>query len=155
MDTGHRYPNKYTTVRCNHRHGRFRQISLTVKSSGSPPITVSPQKTRQKPLAQASFLQPWGGEGVFGLRRAFVLAGARTLVISLWKVPDVQTKELMIEFYRRLIGGETVSEALRNAQLVLKKHYPDPFYWGAFVCQGDPSPMTNISRRITGSDTNC
>lgn len=45
------------------------------------------------------------GEGVFGLRRSFVLAGARTLVMSLWKVPDEQTRELMEDFYQRLLDG--------------------------------------------------
>ena len=45
------------------------------------------------------------GEGVFGLRRAFVLAGAKTLVMSLWKVPDQQTQELMVDFYGRILAG--------------------------------------------------
>jgi CHAT domain-containing protein len=81
------------------------------------------------------------GEGVFGLRRAFVLAGAKTLVMSLWKVPDEQTRELMVDFYRRLLAGEGRAEALRQAQLAMKAKYPDPFYWGAFICQGDPAPL--------------
>ncbi len=81
------------------------------------------------------------GEGVFGLRRAFVLAGAKTLVMSLWKVPDRQTQELMEDLYRRLLAGQGRAEALREAQLAMKIKYPDPFYWGAFVCQGDPSPL--------------
>ena len=81
------------------------------------------------------------GEGVFGLRRAFVLAGAKTLVMSLWKVPDERTRELMEDFYRRLLAGEGRAEALRQAQLALKAKYPDPFYWGAFICQGDPGPL--------------
>jgi hypothetical protein len=68
------------------------------------------------------------GEGVFGLRRAFVLAGAKTLVMSLWKVPDEQTRELMEDFYRRILAGEPRAEALRQAQLEMKKKYPDPFY---------------------------
>ncbi len=81
------------------------------------------------------------GEGVFGLRRAFVLAGAKTLVMSLWKVPDEPTRELMEAFYGRLLAGEGRAEALRQAQLALKAKYPEPFYWGAFICQGDPGPL--------------
>lgn len=81
------------------------------------------------------------GEGVFGLRRAFVLAGARTLVMSLWKVPDEQTQELMEGFYRRALAGQPRAQALRDAQIALKAAYPDPLYWGAFICQGDPGPL--------------
>ncbi|MDX1522573.1 MAG: CHAT domain-containing protein, partial [Anaerolineae bacterium] len=86
------------------------------------------------------------GEGVFGLRRAFVLAGANTLVMSLWKVPDQQTQELMTDFYRRILAGEPRAEALRQAQLALKQEYPDPLYWGAFICQGDPGPLEGIKK---------
>jgi CHAT domain-containing protein len=85
------------------------------------------------------------GEGVFGLRRAFVLAGAKTLVMSLWKVPDEQTRELMTDFYGRLLAGRGRADALREAQLAMKEKYPDPFYWGAFICQGDPGPLANSS----------
>jgi hypothetical protein len=83
---------------------------------------------------------------VFGLRRAFVLAGAKTLVISLWKVPDQQTQELMEEFYQRLIQGTPRAEALRHAQLALKARYPNPLYWGAFICQGDPAPLGGLAK---------
>lgn len=76
------------------------------------------------------------GEGVFGLRRAFVISGADTLVMSLWKVPDKQTKELMISFYNQLLSGTDRVEALRNAQLEVRKNNPHPYFWGAFVCQG-------------------
>jgi CHAT domain-containing protein len=81
------------------------------------------------------------GEGVFGLRRSFAIAGARTLVMSLWKVPDWQTQELMEDFYRRLLEGEPRAEALRQAQLALKAKDPDPRHWGAWICQGDPGPL--------------
>ncbi len=74
------------------------------------------------------------GEGVFGLRRAFVLAGARTLVMSLWKVPDEQTQELMEDFYRRILAGQPRADALREAQLAMKAKHPEPKYWGAFIC---------------------
>jgi tetratricopeptide (TPR) repeat protein len=82
------------------------------------------------------------GEGVLGLRRAFVLAGAKALVMSLWKVPDEPTRELMDDFYRRLLAGQGRAAALREAQLAMKTRYPDPYYWGAFICQGDPLPLS-------------
>jgi CHAT domain-containing protein/tetratricopeptide (TPR) repeat protein len=81
------------------------------------------------------------GEGVFGLHRAFIVAGARTLVMSLWKVPDEQTRELMIDFYRRVLSGQGVADALRQAQLAMRQKHPDPYYWGAFICQGNPGPL--------------
>ena len=85
------------------------------------------------------------GEGVFGLRRAFVLAGAKTLVMSLWKVPDRQTQELMVDFYRRVLEGQPRAEALRQAQLAMKSKYPNPYYWGAFICQGNPHAMPSMT----------
>jgi CHAT domain-containing protein len=91
------------------------------------------------------------GEGVFGLRRAFVLAGAKTLVMSLWKVPDEPTRELMEDFYGRLLAGEGRAEALRQAQLAMKEKYPEPFYWGAFICQGDPSPLGTVQPGSAGT----
>ena len=84
------------------------------------------------------------GEGVFGLRRAFVLAGARTLVMSLWKVPDQQTQMLMEDFYHRLQAGQPRAEALREAQLALRARYPAPYYWGAFICQGETGPLSAV-----------
>jgi tetratricopeptide (TPR) repeat protein len=87
------------------------------------------------------------GEGVFGLRRSFILAGAKTLVMSLWKVPDEQTKELMVDFYKRLLSGKPRAEGLREAQLTMKEKYPNPYYWGAFICQGNPGSIINAETR--------
>jgi CHAT domain-containing protein/tetratricopeptide (TPR) repeat protein len=81
------------------------------------------------------------GEGVFGLRRSFILAGAKTVVMSLWSVPDKQTQELMSEFYHYLLDGWPRVEALRESQLTMKAKYAYPYFWGAFICQGDPSPL--------------
>ena len=81
------------------------------------------------------------GESVFGLRRAFILSGAKTLVMSLWQVPDRETCTLMEDFYRNLLSGMDKAEALRQAQLKLKKEMPHPYYWGGFICQGDISPL--------------
>ena len=81
------------------------------------------------------------GEGVFGLRRAFVLAGASTLIVSLWPVPDAQTQVLMCDLYRRLQAGVPRVDALRESQLALKATFPDPRFWGAFICVGDPAAL--------------
>jgi CHAT domain-containing protein/tetratricopeptide (TPR) repeat protein len=93
------------------------------------------------------------GEGVFGLRRAFVLAGAQTLVMSLWKVQDEPTKELMVDFYKRMLSGKPRAEALRESQLAMKEKYPDPYYWGAFICQGNPGPLSNQNQAANSLPT--
>jgi CHAT domain-containing protein len=108
-----------------------------------------------------------GGEGLLGLQRAFQVAGARTVVASLWQVPDQQTRELMDHFYENLWHKKLPRlEALRQAQLWLLKAGPKrgpgkerpadpkalaeakpepaagagkapPFYWAGFVLSGD------------------
>jgi CHAT domain-containing protein/tetratricopeptide (TPR) repeat protein len=81
------------------------------------------------------------GEGVFGLRRAFLLAGAKTLVMSLWKIPDEETRMLMEGFYKRILEGRPRAEALREAQLEVRAVAAEPLFWGAFISQGDPGPL--------------
>jgi CHAT domain-containing protein len=71
-------------------------------------------------------------EGVFGLQRAFKAAGVDQLLISLWKVPDQQTLELMQYFYKFYLKTEDAAEALHQAQLKMSKKYR-AYYWGAFV----------------------
>jgi CHAT domain-containing protein len=79
------------------------------------------------------------GEGVHGLRRAFELAGAHAVVMSLWKVGDEITERLMGRFYDALQGGAEPAAALREAQAGLCTEQPDyPFAWAAFLCQGVP-----------------
>jgi CHAT domain-containing protein/tetratricopeptide (TPR) repeat protein len=84
------------------------------------------------------------GEGVYGLRRAFVHAGADTVVMSLAKVPDAETRELIVEFYRRWLEGSGKCQALHDAALAIReKRQKDhgaahPIYWGAFIAVGDP-----------------
>ena len=81
------------------------------------------------------------GEGVMGLTRAFMYAGAPTVGVSLWSVADKSTADLMTDFYRRLLaaGDGSTSGALRAAQLsmISTKRYSAPFYWAPFVLVGD------------------
>ena len=82
------------------------------------------------------------GEGVMGLTRAFMYAGAPTVGVSLWSVADKSTADLMTDFYRRLFSstqGTTSSGALRGAQLAMisGKKYSAPFFWAPFVLVGD------------------
>ena len=77
------------------------------------------------------------GEGVYGLQRAFKLAGSKSLLMSLWKVDDLATSQLISIFYTQLVLGKTKTEAFQAAQLVLKEKYKNPFYWGAFVMVGE------------------
>lgn len=75
------------------------------------------------------------GEGVFGLQRGFKLAGANSLLMSLWKVDDEATKILMTEFYKNLIKGHSKIASLRKAQQYLRSipHYNLPEYWAGFI----------------------
>lgn len=98
------------------------------------------------------------GEGVYGLRRALVLAGSESQVMSLWRVSDKATKDLMVGYYKRLVAGEGRTEALRQVQLEMLRgrwrnegpraprpgsgtakedDYRHPYYWVAFIQPGD------------------
>jgi CHAT domain-containing protein len=81
------------------------------------------------------------GEGVMGLRRSLVISGAKSVVMSLWRVPDEETRELMEEFYRNLLSGLPKAECLRKAQLKIKEKKSLPYYWGGFIIQGDSGPL--------------
>ncbi len=76
------------------------------------------------------------GEGVYGLQRSFLQAGARNILISLWKVDDKITQELMVSFYQYLFQGKVEREALKLAQLDQLKKYPNPHGWGGFIVVG-------------------
>lgn len=73
------------------------------------------------------------GEGVYGLSRSFQVAGADKILMSLWKVDDRVTKELMITFYKNWLRLNDPQQAFISAQQAIKVKYPEPYYWGAFV----------------------
>jgi CHAT domain-containing protein len=81
------------------------------------------------------------GEGVIGLTRAFMYAGAPTVGVSLWSVADKSTADLMTDFYKRMLGAtaQAPGAAMRDAQLAMinGKKYSAPFYWAPFVLVGE------------------
>jgi hypothetical protein len=85
-------------------------------------------------------------DGVYGLRRALVLTGSRTQVMSLWKVDDAATEEMMTAYYTRLQQGAGKSEAMRQVQLAMLTHTnrERPYYWASFIVSGD---WTALDRR--------
>ncbi len=83
------------------------------------------------------------GEGVYGLRRAFVIAGAESQLFSLWRIDDGFTPKLMEAYYQKLLAGKGRSEALRQTQLELlqSKDHNHPYYWASFIPSGNWTPM--------------
>jgi CHAT domain-containing protein len=86
------------------------------------------------------------GDGVYGLRRALVLAGSETQMMSLWPVSDAGTRDLMIAFYKGLSAGEGRSEALRRVQLEMLEDpkRSHPYYWASFIQSGAWGPLSKI-----------
>ncbi|MGK7895355.1 MAG: CHAT domain-containing tetratricopeptide repeat protein [Xenococcus sp. (in: cyanobacteria)] len=90
------------------------------------------------------------GEGIYGLRRALVIAGSESQVISLWKVADEGTKDLMVAYYQKLQQGEGRTTALHEVQKEMLRgeltgengqSYEHPYYWASFIPSGDWKPM--------------
>ncbi|TMQ12909.1 MAG: tetratricopeptide repeat protein [Deltaproteobacteria bacterium] len=93
------------------------------------------------------------GDGVFGMRRALVLAGAESQVVSLWSVNDASTRALMRDYYDELARGTGRAEALRSAKLRLLRQpgYAHPYYWAAFIPAGDWTPLEPGTMRAVES----
>ncbi len=85
------------------------------------------------------------GQGVYGLRRAFVVAGAETVVMSLWKVNDGTTRELMEAYYRNLLAGQGRAMALHEAMRSLRATQPHPHHWAPFIALGQDAPLRALA----------
>ncbi|HVG62831.1 MAG TPA: CHAT domain-containing protein, partial [Hyalangium sp.] len=85
------------------------------------------------------------GQGVYGLRRALLVAGAETVVTSLWKVNDETTRELMEAYYRHLLAGHGRTTALRRAMLELRQKWPHPHNWAPFISLGQDAPLRRLA----------
>lgn len=76
------------------------------------------------------------GEGVYGLQRAFLVAGAKVLIMSMFKVDDDATQQLMLQFYQKWLNSGNLRESFIEAKKELRVTYPEPIYWGAFIMIG-------------------
>ncbi|MEO5947374.1 MAG: CHAT domain-containing tetratricopeptide repeat protein [Chitinophagaceae bacterium] len=75
-----------------------------------------------------------GSEGVYGLQRAFKMAGVKNLVMSLWKVPDIETAEFMQLFYKNMFEGKAIDQSFYETQMIMKNKYRnDPYKWAAWI----------------------
>lgn len=76
------------------------------------------------------------GEGVYGLQRAFLIAGAKVLIMSIFQVDDEATQRLIINFYDKWLATGNLRQSFKNAKLDLRKEFPEPIYWGSFMMVG-------------------
>lgn len=76
------------------------------------------------------------GEGVYGLQRAFLVAGAKTLIMSMFKVDDEATQKLILNFYRKWLATNNLRQSFVDAKKELRTEYPEPIFWGAFMMIG-------------------
>ncbi|MDH4091658.1 MAG: CHAT domain-containing protein [Cyclobacteriaceae bacterium] len=76
------------------------------------------------------------GEGVYGLQRAFLVAGAKVLIMSMFKVDDDATQKLMLLFYQKWLNSDNLRQSFIDAKKELRVEYPEPIYWGAFMMIG-------------------
>ena len=94
------------------------------------------------------------GRGMESFQRAFTFAGVPATVASLWEVPDITTKEIIVAFYKNLSKGLSKSEALRRAKSNFRDKYAKtefaaPYYWAGFVVYGEYAPVTEPSNLLT------
>jgi CHAT domain-containing protein len=85
------------------------------------------------------------GQGVYGLRRALLSAGAETVVSSLWKVNDDTTRQLMQGYYHHLLTGKPRVSALREAMRELRQAHPHPYAWAPFIALGRDAPLRSLA----------
>lgn len=116
--------------------------AVTLQLDGTELVVLSACNTAQGEIRN--------GEGVYGLQRSLTVAGARSTLLSLWKVDDAATAEFMTRFYTRLKAGEGRSDALAATQKEFREglagngHWKDPYYWAAWQLVGDWRPIKGL-----------
>lgn len=122
----------------HYRQGEFQDSNNDGILSAYEASNLHLQKTRLVVLSacETSLGDLETGEGVYGLQRAMMVAGARNLITSMTKVDDRATQYLMTAFYEEFLKTDNVALSLERAQLKLREKYPDPRVWGAFLLTG-------------------
>ncbi|HEX8822454.1 MAG TPA: CHAT domain-containing tetratricopeptide repeat protein [Archangium sp.] len=95
------------------------------------------------------------GQGVYGLRHALLVAGAETMVTSLWKINDDTTRQLMESYYHHLLAGQGRSSALRRAMRALRARQPHPHFWAPFIAIGQDAPLRGLAPLPTRTPRRC
>ncbi len=111
-------------------------------------VVLSACKTHLGNLRQGGIT---AGDELVGLTRAFIYAGTPSIMTSLWSVDDEATSLLMEQFYTNMQAGMGKAEALRQAQIELRKDYPSPYYGAAFVLSGDGGVVAGSGSGSGGS----
>ncbi|WP_233585193.1 tetratricopeptide repeat protein [Corallococcus sp. CA054B] len=138
-------------------------LILAGASSAAPDAARAPASSAMVTALELAGLDLWGtqlvvlsacetgrgdvklGQGVYGLRRAFVVAGAETVVMSLWKVNDGTTHPLMEAYYRNLLAGQGRATAMREAMRSFRRTWPHPHYWAPFITVGSDAPLRALA----------
>jgi CHAT domain-containing protein len=126
---GHRTPGMLALAPSGRDSGMLTADEIAAATTGAELVVMSACGSGQGAI---------NDDGVIGLSRAWMAAGAPSVVVSLWSIPDEPTRDLMVEFYGRLAAGGGKAEALRGAMLATRAKYPNPVNWAAFVLLGEP-----------------
>jgi CHAT domain-containing protein len=84
---------------------------------------------------------PVGGDELLGLIRGFLLAGVRSLLVTLWEIGDESAPEFMSAFYRELRSGASLASATQSAICAVRERFPHPFHWAPYLLVGDPDRL--------------
>ena len=135
-------------AKIDNEYPQFNKLVFTDGDLTSSEIYLSNTKANLTVLSACNtgFGKLEKGEGVMSMARAFQFSGVPSVLMSLWKVPDKETKKIMISFYKYLEKGEKKSCALRKAKIeyltsTRDKNLIHPFYWAGFVLNGNSDPL--------------
>ena len=138
-------------VEINHDNPQYNKLIFSDGELTSSKIYVSDIKANLAVLSACNtgFGKLEKGEGVMSMARAFNYSGVPSVIMSLWEIPDKETKKIMVFFYQHLKDGELKNEALKNAKLdylaaTNDENLRHPYYWSGFVLNGNINSLAPI-----------